>query len=54
MKRSTKKNIEKLAAEAVNQMDLDTVCEMVKDLLESNYESLSGKEFNEEWEQVFG
>jgi len=54
MKRNTKNNVEKLSIEAVDQMDMETMCEMVKNQLEIYYGNLSNKEFNKEWKQVFG
>ena len=54
MKRNTKKNAEKLAKEVVDQMDMEALCESVRDQLEIFYRELSNKEFNKEWEQVFG
>ena len=54
MKRNTKKNREKLAAETVNQIELGTMIEMLRDQLEDYYEGLFNKEFNDEWDQVFG
>jgi hypothetical protein len=54
MKRNTKKNAEKLAAEAINQMDLDALYDAVRDQLETYYGTLSNEDFNAEWEQIFG
>jgi len=54
MKRKTEKNIENLAKEAYDQMDLDNVEEIIRDQLEYQYAGMTSKEFNEVWEQVFG
>jgi len=54
MKYKTDKNIELLAREAVEQMDMDTVIEIVRDQLEYQYNGMSTKEFNEVWLEVFG
>jgi len=54
MKRNTEKNREKLAREAVQQMDIDAMAEMIRGQLEYQYDGMSDKEFNEIWEEVFG
>jgi hypothetical protein len=54
MKYKTDKNVELLAKEAYNQMDLDAVEEMVRDQLEYQFDSMSTKEFNEVWSEIFG
>jgi len=54
MKHNTEKNRERLSKEAYNQMDLDTIEEMIRDQLEYRFETLSSKEFNEVWLEIFG
>lgn len=49
-----RKNREKLAKEAYDQMDLDAVEEMILDQLEYRYAGMSSEEFNEIWIEVFG
>ena len=52
-KQNIRNNREKLAIEAVDQMDLKDLTMMMKDQLEIYYEGLSNKEFNEEWNRIF-
>jgi len=54
MKRNTKKNREKLAEEAVSQLDMDSLLEYAAEQLESYYETISTEDFTSEWNQVFG
>ena len=54
MKRNIESNREKLAKEAVEQMDLKTMEQCITEQLETYYDMLPNKEFNEEWIQVFG
>ena len=50
----TEKNIEKLAKEAVNQMDMDILIEYAEGSMEVHYKKLSDEDFTEAWTQVFG
>lgn len=54
MKYNTPKNREILAKEAVDQLDLNTMACILKEILENEYASLSTDEFNVAWIQVFG
>ena len=54
MKNNTEENREKLAMEAVDQMDIKTMCGIIREQLETYYDTLSSEDFNNEWEQVFG
>lgn len=54
MKNRTEKNIETLAREAVDHMDMGTLCEFAQEHLEEYYSKLPREEFNKEWNLVFG
>jgi len=50
----TQERIEKLAAEVTDNMDLDALCDAVRDQLETYYQMLSEEEFTKAWIEVFG
>jgi hypothetical protein len=54
MKRNTEKNREMLAAEIVEQMDLDTMIEVLREQHETFYEGFSNPDFDAIWKEVFG
>jgi hypothetical protein len=54
MRKNTESNREKLAKEAVDQMDLKTMEEYIRDQFGEYYKTLSPEEFNEEWDFAFG
>ena len=54
MKRNIESNREKLAKEAVSQMDLKTMEQYIVDQFEEYYKTLSPKEFNDEWDSAIG
>lgn len=52
--KATQKRIEKLAAEVTDNMDLDALCDAVRDQFETYYQMLSDEEFTKAWIEVFG
>ncbi len=54
MKKNTEKNREMLAAEIVDQMDLDAIIEAVRDQHEDFYEGFGDEDFDAVWGEVFG
>lgn len=50
----TEKNIEKLTAEIVQRTSGVVSEQYVRNKLKKDYETISQKEFDEEWEFVFG
>lgn len=54
MRYNTEKNREKLALEAVDQMDMDTMTTVIQEQLETYYGTLLPGDFTREWEQAFG
>ncbi len=47
-------NRKSLAAEAIDQLDLETMVGILTDQYEKYYEMLSGGDFNREWKDIFG
>lgn len=54
MKNRTKSNIAKLTDEAMNQMDVEALCQFAVEHLTDYYSKLSREEFNVEWNLVLG
>lgn len=54
MRKNTEKNREKLAKEAIDNMDIGTMEEYIRDRFEEYYKTLSPKEFDEDWKFTFG
>ncbi len=54
MRKNTEKNREGLAEEAASNMDLGAMEEYIRDQFEEYYKTLTHKEFNEAWKQIFG
>ena len=54
MKKNIESNREKLAKEEASNMDLKTMEQYVVDQFEEYYKTLTPKEFNEQWQDVFG
>jgi hypothetical protein len=53
MKHNTEKNRERLVTEIIEGMDMDAVIETASSAIDAYLESLSNKEFTEEWEKMF-
>jgi len=49
----TKKRMEVLAKEIVDDMDMDALIMYANEQLTEYYKTISSKEFNEEWEERF-
>lgn len=54
MKKNTESNREKLAKEEVDNMDLDAMMEYTAGQFEEYYKTLTSKEFDEQWDFIFG
>lgn len=54
MIKRTKKNVERLAKEAVSQLDMDSLIEYAEEQLAVYYGMLPADELTTEWVQVFG
>ena len=53
MVEKNEKNIEKLAEEILNEMDMETLLDFAKEHIINGIKEISTEEFNEEWNFVF-